>query len=166
MADYDAIKKRFEFSGHLKISVKNIENMHLSKQEFETLLGTLDTIHLKYIYLMKDRADFCCKLDLSKARALYIDYKHGKLNFFIEDIKNKTFTQNLTIEDYDILCKNERKYYERVKNIIEIGERTLEIKRDMLTQTLIHTAYKEQQHNRGSPIVQGKTIDDDFELEL
>ena len=163
--DLKTIKARYIYPGNLKIALADIENLEYSEKQINNLANELK--FLKNILLSSfvfDQND-CYKVDLSLTRSLYIDYKNNQLNFFIEDKLNKVITQIITIKECEKLQRIESILSRKIKEYTSKDINT-DRNKNNLASTLIHSAYKEIQHNRGSPVIFGNTIDDDFNLDL
>ena len=163
--DENAIVGRYEFPGNLKLSVRDIEAPRLSQKDLDQVADVLTGLRGRLLKNCKHGEDSFCRIPLTKTKTLCVDYYSNKLNLYIEDNAEKRFAQRIDLDLALALVRKEQ-------NIIAVHERSIkdismaqEQQYNKLIQKIVHSAYNETKHNRGSPRVFGKKLDDDFTLD-
>ncbi len=158
--DYKIINGRYIFPGNIKVPVETIESM--SPKEASQTLDTLNILGRRIKEANKTGKDVVITTTLSFKRKLYVCYKNNKLNMFIET--PTSFTQLLNDRDLSKIPWKESPLVDKMHNVSLSIEK--QEAKDVLIQTLVKSAYNERISNRGSPVVMGKKLDNDFDLDL
>ncbi len=149
------------FEGNLKINITELLKIPATIQGH--VIQQLEHLKPRLEKAIKEQRDCCFTFPISNSSDLFVDYRNGKLNLYIEDKRNNCYTQMLTAElalsiaKKDIsICKGLEEYSKDVSQ---------QKKENNLKSTLIHSAYNTKINNRGSPTVMGRRIDDNLNLD-
>ncbi len=163
--DNKTLLSRFKMKGNLKISISEIHshtNTHETDKRIYNTQQYFEIFYRKILSGFLKTGDACVSVPLTRTKTLYADYCKGKLNFFIEDSEKNIFTQLIDIALVDIIARKEDLLL-RLIDDIKIKGRS---EKQSELSDIIHEAYKKPVQNRGSPIYNNKSIDDDFDLDL
>ncbi len=159
--DNDTLESRYRFPGNLKLPIEIVND--LPENQKKNILDRLEHLKDNLQEMLKGESSGCFKYEVSVDVNLFVDYKKGEVNFYLEDDINNCYTQSMDLPIATEIADKESKILKKLE--IYLQEDLTQKRKNNLTSTLIHSSYESRINNRGSPTVFGRKLSDDFDLD-
>ena len=159
--DMDSLKGRIRMLG-LKISNEEILRSPLSDEQLTDLHENLKYLASKIKGLEAKGVEGCCNFQLDRNRSLNIIISDGKTHLYVQDVKEHTISQMVTIKDLERISRNDAYVLKILENPDRYIDRTEQ--ENIMDGFSKLEEYVSSNATRGAPVDHDYCLDDDFEL--